>query len=147
MENGAESSEHICLYIIHVEKSFQTLLKKKKLSHFNSFQSQIYLPKNVFQKVLLFIYCLMEKLEQNWNLALALDVMLRSIMLLKHPVSTGVGTVNLQTGGRGGGLWMSGLNGISLSLDLQPAFQGTQNTLIQTISRSNHIGTVVVSDM
>lgn len=61
LENGAESSEHICLYIIHVEKSFQTLLKKKKISNFNSFQSQIYLPKNAFQKVLLFIYCLMEK--------------------------------------------------------------------------------------
>lgn len=61
LENGAESSEHICLYIvrlnIHVEKSFQTLLK----NDFISFQSQIYLPKNVFQKVLLFIDCLIEK--------------------------------------------------------------------------------------
>lgn len=38
LANGAESSEHICLYIIHVEKSFQTLWKKKCyliLTHFN----------------------------------------------------------------------------------------------------------------
>lgn len=55
--------------------------------------------------------------------------------------------MNLAEGGRGGGLWMTGLNGISLSLDLQRAFQGTHNTQVQTISRSNHIGTVVVSYM